>query len=64
MARSGAGRKELRHPLAGTLVFEHASFNLVDAPAQRLALYMMLPDAETPAKMARLLEDDTAAALA
>jgi transcriptional regulator with XRE-family HTH domain len=64
VARSGAGRKELRHPVAGKLVFEHASFNLVDAPEQRLALYMMLPDAETPAKMARLLEDDTAAALA
>jgi transcriptional regulator with XRE-family HTH domain len=64
VARSGAGRKELRHPVAGRLVFEHASFNLVDAPEQRLALYMTLPDAETPAKMARLLEDDTAAALA
>ncbi len=56
VARSGAGRKEIRHPRAGTLVFEHAAFNLVDAPEQRLGLYMMLPDEETPAKMARLLE--------
>jgi transcriptional regulator with XRE-family HTH domain len=55
VARSGAGRKEMRHPIAGTLVFEHASFNLVDAPEQRLALYMMLPDSDTPGKMARLV---------
>jgi hypothetical protein len=59
VARSGAGRKEVRHPVAGTLIFEHAAFNLVDVPEQRLALYMLLPDADTPAKMARLLEDSS-----
>jgi hypothetical protein len=56
VARSGAGRKQVRHPVAGTLIFEHATFNPLDAPEQRLALYMILPDAETPAKMASLLE--------
>jgi transcriptional regulator with XRE-family HTH domain len=56
VARSGAGRKELHHPLAGTLVFEHAAFSPVDAAEQRLALYIVLPDEDTPAKMARLLE--------
>jgi transcriptional regulator with XRE-family HTH domain len=62
VARSGAGRKEVRHPTAGTLIFEHATFNPLDAPEQRLALYMMLPDAETPAKMASLLERELHAA--
>jgi transcriptional regulator with XRE-family HTH domain len=62
VARSAAGRKELRHPLAGTLVFEHAAFSPVDAPEQRLALYMVLPDAGTPAKMASLLERTPTAA--
>jgi transcriptional regulator with XRE-family HTH domain len=56
VARSGAGRKELEHPRAGRLVFEHATFNPMDAPEQRLALYMILPDDDTPAKMAMLLE--------
>jgi transcriptional regulator with XRE-family HTH domain len=60
VARSGAGRKELRHPTAGTLVFEHASFNPVDAPEHRLALYMILPEAQTPAKMERLLAEAAA----
>jgi transcriptional regulator with XRE-family HTH domain len=55
VARSGAGRKELRHPIAGRLVFEHATFNPMDAPEQRLGLYMILPEDDTPAKMATLL---------
>jgi transcriptional regulator with XRE-family HTH domain len=56
VARGGEGRKELRHPLAGTLVFEHAVFHPVEAPEQRLILYSPLPERETPAKLARLLE--------
>ena len=60
VARSGAGRKEIQHPVVGTLVFEHATFNPMDAPEQRLGLYMMLPDAETPMKMARLLAETPA----
>ena len=39
VARSGEGRKELQPPSGGTLVFEHAVFNPVEAPEQRLILY-------------------------
>ncbi len=56
VARTGGGRKEIRHPVAGTLVFEHAVFTPVDAPEQRLVLYTPLPEEDTPAKLARLLE--------
>jgi transcriptional regulator with XRE-family HTH domain len=56
VATASAGRKVLRHPVVGTLVFEHAAFNPVEAPEQRLALYSPLPEEDTPAKLARLLE--------
>jgi transcriptional regulator with XRE-family HTH domain len=55
VARSGEGRKHLRHPVAGKLIFEHAVFMREDAPDQRLILYTPLPLADTPAKLARLL---------
>ncbi len=58
VARSGEARKELRHPVAGTLAFEHAVFNPVEAPDQRLILYSPLPEYDTPAKLARLLKRD------
>jgi MmyB-like transcription regulator ligand binding domain len=58
VARSGEGRKELRHPIVGTLVFEHAVFNPVDAPEQRLILYTPVPEQDTPEKLADLLERD------
>jgi transcriptional regulator with XRE-family HTH domain len=56
VARSGMGRKVLRHPTAGKLVFEHAVFKLEETPEQRLILYTPLPVADTPAKMAKLLQ--------
>jgi transcriptional regulator with XRE-family HTH domain len=56
VARGGEGRKELRHPVEGMLVFEHAVFNPVEAPEQRLILYSPLPEEDTPAKLERLLE--------
>jgi transcriptional regulator with XRE-family HTH domain len=56
VARSGPGRKEIRHPDVGTMVFEHAVFSPLDEPEQRLALYTPLPEQDTPAKLARLLE--------
>jgi len=56
VAGHGEGRKELRHPAEGTLVFEHAVFNPVEAPGQRFILYSPLPDEDTPAKLARLVE--------
>jgi transcriptional regulator with XRE-family HTH domain len=55
VARGSAGRKELRHPVAGKLVFEHAVLVPQEAPEQRLALYSPLPEADTPAKLAALL---------
>jgi transcriptional regulator with XRE-family HTH domain len=57
VARGSAGRKELRHPVAGKLVFEHAVFGPQEAPEQRLILYTPLPEADTPAKLASLLAD-------
>ena len=39
VARAGEGRKEIDHPIAGTLVFEHAVFYPVEASEQRLTLY-------------------------
>ena len=56
VARSGEGRKELVHPVVGKLVFEHAVFNPTEAPEQRLILYSPVPEHDTPAKLARLLE--------
>lgn len=56
VARSGEARKELRHPEEDMLAFEHAVFNPVEAPEQRLILYTPLLDYDTPAKLARLLE--------
>jgi transcriptional regulator with XRE-family HTH domain len=55
VASGGEGRKELRHPIAGTLVFEHAVFRH-EASDQRLVLYSPLADENTPAKLAELLE--------
>jgi transcriptional regulator with XRE-family HTH domain len=55
VARSGEGRKELVHPVAGALVFEHAVFNPLQAPEQRLILYTPLPERDTPAKLAELM---------
>ena len=55
MARSGAGRKEIIHPVVGRMVFEHAVFNPEESPEQRLILYSSLPDEDTPGKLARLL---------
>jgi transcriptional regulator with XRE-family HTH domain len=63
VARDGGGRKELRHPEVGTLVFEHAVFHPTELPEQRLILYSPLPDHDTPAKLARLLDSSSAARL-
>ena len=37
-------------------MFEHAVFNPTEAPEQRLILYTPVPEQDTPAKLARLLE--------
>ena len=56
VARGGEGRKELRHPVAGMLAFSHAVFHPAEALEQRLVLYSPLPEHDTPAKLARLLD--------
>jgi hypothetical protein len=55
VARGGGGRKELHHPVAGKMVFEHAVFGPQEAPDQRLVLYTPMPEADTKAKLASLL---------
>jgi transcriptional regulator with XRE-family HTH domain len=55
VATTGVGRKEINHPVAGRLLFEHALFNPAEAPDQRLVLYSPLPEEDTPAKLAALL---------
>ena len=44
------------------MVFEHAVFNPQESPDQRLTLYSPLPEHDTPAKLARLLEGSPQAA--
>jgi transcriptional regulator with XRE-family HTH domain len=56
VSRGSVGRKEVIHPEAGVLVFEHAVFHPVEAPEQRLALHSPLPEQDTPAKLARLMQ--------
>jgi transcriptional regulator with XRE-family HTH domain len=55
VASSGEGRKEINHPVAGKLFFEHAMFRHGENPEHRLLLYSPLPDGDTPAKLERLL---------
>jgi transcriptional regulator with XRE-family HTH domain len=57
VATSGQGRKTLKHPVAGLLAFEHAVFRPAEALEQRLPLFSPLPEHDTQAKLARLLED-------
>ena len=37
-------------------MFEHAVFHPAEAPEQRLILYTPVPEEDTPAKLAELLE--------
>jgi transcriptional regulator with XRE-family HTH domain len=62
VASAGTGRKEVRHPLAGLMAFEHAVFNPAEAPEQRLVLYTPLPEHDTAAKLAGLLSQTQVAA--
>jgi transcriptional regulator with XRE-family HTH domain len=56
VSQNGEGRKDLRHPVAGLLSFSHAVFHPAEHGEQRLILYSPLPDHDTPAKLAELLE--------
>jgi transcriptional regulator with XRE-family HTH domain len=58
----GGGRKEIRHPVIGDLVFEHAVFRPEAESEQRLVLYSPLPEQDTAAKLQRLLRGEAVAA--
>jgi transcriptional regulator with XRE-family HTH domain len=55
VATSATGRRTIHHPVAGTMLFEHAVFHPQESPEQRMILYSPLPEEDTPAKLARLL---------
>ncbi len=55
VAQSGSGRKTIHHPVAGTLVFEHAVFHPQESPELRLILYSPVAEEDTPAKLAQLI---------
>jgi transcriptional regulator with XRE-family HTH domain len=58
VARSVEGHKRFEHPGPGTLHFEHAVFNPVEAPEQRLILYTPVAGTDTREKLAELLESE------
>ena len=49
------GQKTFNHPQVGYLMFEHLSFQVFDAPDLIVNVYTPLEEAETPAKLSRLL---------
>ena len=57
VASSGVGRKVLKHPKVGKLVFEHAVFRPEESPEHRFVIYSAVPVANTPEKLRRLLGD-------
>ena len=56
VARQGQGRKQLNHPDAGELLFEHAVFHPTDSPDQRLILYSPVPGSGTAEKLNQLID--------
>jgi hypothetical protein len=57
VAQAGHGRKEIRHPIVGTLLFEHAVFHPTDYQDQRLILYSPVPETGTVEKLGELISD-------
>ena len=51
------GHKTLNHPQAGYLMFEHLTFQVFDAPDLKVNVYTPLDEADTPAKLSRLLSE-------
>lgn len=49
------GHKTFNHPQAGYLLFAHLTFQVVDAPELTMSVYTPLDEADTPAKLTRLL---------
>jgi transcriptional regulator with XRE-family HTH domain len=58
VAQTGQGRKRIRHPVVGELLFEHAVFHPADFTDQRLILYSPVPGGDTATKLQTLLESD------
>lgn len=55
--REREGRKTFNHPQAGYLVFEHLTFQVVDAPDLKVNIYTPTDEADTSAKIAQLLSE-------
>ena len=53
------GQKTFDHPQAGYLMFEHLTFQVFDAPDLKVNVYTPLEEADTPAKLVRLLSERT-----
>jgi transcriptional regulator with XRE-family HTH domain len=51
------GHKTFNHPEVGYLMFEHLTFQVVDAPNLKVNVYTPSDEAETPAKLSRLLSE-------
>lgn len=56
--RGPEGIKELNHPQAGYLTFEHLMFQVYDEPDLKVVVYTPLKEGETAAKIRRLLTED------
>jgi transcriptional regulator with XRE-family HTH domain len=55
VSQSGEDRKDLRHPVAGTMSFSHAVFHPAERLEQRLILYAPMPENDTAEKLAALM---------
>ena len=49
------GQKTFNHPQLGCLMFEHVTFQVVDAPDLSVSVYTPLEETDTPAKISQLL---------
>jgi transcriptional regulator with XRE-family HTH domain len=54
------GRKVLNHPTAGLLHLEHLTFQVYDAPDLKVTVYTPTNEADTPSKLQRLLQEESA----
>ncbi|MEJ3719896.1 hypothetical protein WGM54_18015 [Paenibacillus polymyxa] len=51
------GKKMINHPRVGTMVMEHITFRVYDAPELKLTVYRPLQENDTVQKMIRLLNE-------
>jgi len=55
VSRDVPRQKRIKHPLAGRMVFEYASFMVAEQPGMKLVVYTPLEEDQTDVKLARLL---------